>query len=183
MKPFLAILFAFCISSGFSQGLTRTDIIGNWTVSEIKLADTNFETEQKKIMENLKNGLKNSKYIFHSDGKFNIQFQNGIPDSLEKVRDPKIRMQYGKILNSSHKDYYRQYVGYIDKDGNRVVFINSGCSATGENKNLDRIWIFVFCHKILFILSVFSSSHKFQYLNCIWFWVLLTSRLLFYTYD
>jgi hypothetical protein len=64
-------------------------------------------------------------------------------DSLEKVRDPKIKKHYGKILNSNHKDYYRQYVGYIDKEGNRVIFINAGCSASGENKNLDRIWIFV----------------------------------------
>ena len=64
-------------------------------------------------------------------------------DSLEQNRDSKIVKQYGKILKFKHSDYYRQYVGFIDAKGNKIIFINAVCKAYGQKDDLKKRWVFV----------------------------------------
>ena len=64
-------------------------------------------------------------------------------DSLERTREPNLVEQYGKILHYRHQSYLRQYLGYIDNRGNRIVLINACCSAAGEKEDLEHNWIFV----------------------------------------
>lgn len=64
-------------------------------------------------------------------------------DSLEQNRDSKIVKQYGKLLKFNNTDYYRQYVGFIDNKGNRIIFINAVCKAYGQKSDLTKNWIFV----------------------------------------
>jgi hypothetical protein len=61
-------------------------------------------------------------------------------DSLEQNRDKK----YGKLLDFKDSDYYRQYIGYIDDKGNRIIFINAVCGSYAQKRNLNNVWIFVF---------------------------------------
>ncbi len=63
-------------------------------------------------------------------------------DSLEQIRKNK-NSDLGKILRFNHSDYYRQYIGYIDNKGNRVIFINAICSASGDRNDLKKTWWFV----------------------------------------
>lgn len=65
-------------------------------------------------------------------------------DSLEYVRELKIVKEYGKQLKFSDSDYYRQYVGYIDSKGNRIVLVNAVCKSYGQKSDLRKDWIFVF---------------------------------------
>ena len=64
-------------------------------------------------------------------------------DSLEQNRNPEIVKQYGKLLNFGDSDYFRQYVGYVDSKGNRIVFINAVCKSYGQKSDLKKNWIFV----------------------------------------
>src|SRR4030095_7838718 len=65
-------------------------------------------------------------------------------DSLERNRNPKIVKEYGKLLKFKDSDYFRQYVGYIDSKGNRIVFVNAVCKSYGQNSDFRENWIFVF---------------------------------------
>ena len=65
-------------------------------------------------------------------------------DSLEQNRDRKIVKQYGKILKYNNTDYYRQYVGFVDSKGNKLIFINAVCKAYGQKSDMKQNWIFVF---------------------------------------
>ncbi len=71
------------------------------------------------------------------------QLSKNYIDSLEQNRDPKIVKQYGKLLKYNSTDYYRQYVGYIDDNGNKIVFINAVCKPYGQKSDLKKNWIFV----------------------------------------
>lgn len=51
-------------------------------------------------------------------------------DSLELTRDPKILTKIGTILKYENTDYFRQYVGYIDKNGAKIIFINACCTVS-----------------------------------------------------
>lgn len=42
-------------------------------------------------------------------------------DSLEKNRNSKIVKQYGTLLKYNSSNYYCQYVGYVDSNGNKIV--------------------------------------------------------------
>jgi len=64
-------------------------------------------------------------------------------DSLEQNRDSKIVKQYGKLLKFNNADYYRQYVGFIDNKGNKIIFINAVCKGYGQKSDLTKNWIFV----------------------------------------
>jgi hypothetical protein len=64
-------------------------------------------------------------------------------DSLERNRNPKTVKEYDKLLKFNDSDYFRQYVGYIDSKGNRIVFINSVCKTYGQKRDFKRNWIFV----------------------------------------
>jgi hypothetical protein len=63
----------------------------------------------------------------------------GYIDSLEKNREK----QYVKILNHKHKSYYRQYVGYIDNKGDRIILINAFCEPFNEKRDLKTDWVFI----------------------------------------
>ncbi len=64
-------------------------------------------------------------------------------DSLDQNRDTKIVKQYGKLLKYNDSDYFRQYVGYVDGNGNRIVFINAACKSYGQKSDLNKNWVFV----------------------------------------
>jgi hypothetical protein len=64
-------------------------------------------------------------------------------DSLELTREPNLVKQYGKILRYRHQSYLRQYLGYIDDRGNKIVLINACCTAAGEKEDMEHNWIFV----------------------------------------
>lgn len=63
-------------------------------------------------------------------------------DSLEKIREKK-KSDFGTILQFNHSDYYRQYVGYIANEGNKVIYINAICAASGDKNDLKKTWWFV----------------------------------------
>jgi len=64
-------------------------------------------------------------------------------DSLEQNRNLETVKQYGKLLKFGDSDYYRQYVGFVDSNGNRIIFINAVCKSYGQKSDLKKNWIFV----------------------------------------
>lgn len=62
---------------------------------------------------------------------------------MEQNRNPETVKKYGKLLKFGDSDYFRQYVGYVDSKGNRIVFINAVCKSYGQKSDLKKNWIFV----------------------------------------
>ena len=130
MKIRILIIILIIPIFGFSQ-TNKNDFIFDWQNDNSSLwisIDSAFEKFTPTIAES---GLV-------------IQLSKNHIDSLEHNREPKIVKEYGKLLKFSDSDYYRQYVGYIDSKGNRIVFVNAVCKSYGQKSDLRKDWIFVF---------------------------------------
>jgi hypothetical protein len=65
-------------------------------------------------------------------------------DSLELSRKSKIKNKSDKLIDFEHNEYYRQYVGYYDKSGNKIIFINGCCESFADKFDINKMWVFVF---------------------------------------
>ncbi|HEY8402537.1 MAG TPA: hypothetical protein VIK89_14815 [Cytophagaceae bacterium] len=63
-------------------------------------------------------------------------------DSLQLItnNDPQVDTLGSASYN--HENYTRQYLGYIDNNGNKIIFINACCSELAEGINLERHWLY-----------------------------------------
>ena len=51
-----------------------------------------------------------------------------IADSLAEIRVKNYMQDYvGTAARSDYKSYYRQYVGYVDEQNKKIIYINSFC--------------------------------------------------------
>ena len=87
---FLVVIFAIQLNG---QTLTKTDIVGNWTV--IKLNNlTKLPDEQKQTMDMLRNAFLKSKFEFKADGNFSFDFE------LEEMRIKDGHWKYNELTKS-----------------------------------------------------------------------------------
>ena len=118
----IAVILIFISFSICSQNSNK-DIIFNWEKSDnfwISIDSTNQKFYP--TLEEIKLAKKIS--IEHID-------------SLEKINKD------FKILHFNHISYYRQYVGYYDNNGDKIIYINAFCDSYNKRTNLKTNWIFV----------------------------------------
>jgi hypothetical protein len=53
------------------------------------------------------------------------------------------RTSKNQILYYSTSKYYRQYVGYFDSNGDKIILINAFCSKEGSSEELTKKWIMI----------------------------------------
>jgi hypothetical protein len=54
-------------------------------------------------------------------------------DSLEKINKK-------KLFSHNRRQYFRQYLGYIDNNGDKVILINAFCERNSSKEELTKIW-------------------------------------------
>lgn len=123
MKVRILIIVMMIPIIGFSQ-TNKNDYIFDW------------QNDNSSLWISIDSTLENFSPTIEQIGIAKKLSKNHI-DSLEQNRD-------GKILKFNHTDYYRQYVGFIDDKGNKVIFINAVCKAYVQKDDLKKRWIFVF---------------------------------------
>jgi len=53
------------------------------------------------------------------------------------------RINKNQLLNYSMSRYYRQYVGYFDNNGDKIILINAFCSKQGSSEELTKKLIMI----------------------------------------
>ena len=53
------------------------------------------------------------------------------------------RTSKNQILRYSMSKYYRQYVGYFDNNGDKIILINAFCSKEGSSEELTKKWVMI----------------------------------------
>jgi hypothetical protein len=152
-KLIIIIVLMFIPKFGFSQS-DKKDIIFDWKTKKNclwMLIDSTFEKFTPSIEEIQLAKDISIKYI----------------DSIEQKREPKIIKKYGKLLQYNQPDYYRQFVGYIDKNGNKIIYINACCSAFGDENDMVKDWMIVLDGGSCFYQVKIDIIKR----KCIEFWV------------
>lgn len=62
---------------------------------------------------------------------------------LDSMENHRVKRKYGRLFDAPFESYYRQYVGFVDKKGNKKVFINAICNSYGKDLDFKNEWIFV----------------------------------------
>ena len=97
----------------------------------------------------------NSNYLSYS---INTSYQKFTPSIEEIESAKKLSISYIDSLNHTQEtinnkdnvsdinfnNYYKQYLGYIDESGQRILYINACCSSYIEKHGLEKDWFFVF---------------------------------------
>jgi hypothetical protein len=99
--------------------------------------DFAFDVNNSKINEVLIE-LKDKKFFTPNKSEIHIAKKQEIRylDSLEKVNKK-------KLFSHKKNRYFRQYLGYIDNKGDKVILINAFCEGNYSKEELTRIWIIV----------------------------------------
>lgn len=115
-KSFLILILYFIFLSGYSQSSEKDIICNNLLLAPIMSGDnTNYNPTVQEI---------------DYAKKISLNFI----DSAFKVSKDTIS------LKSLQKDYYRQYICYLDSEKNKIIWINWICSEKAKKNDLKIVW-------------------------------------------
>ncbi|MFZ4402399.1 MAG: hypothetical protein ACOYO1_20400 [Bacteroidales bacterium] len=131
----ILLLLTLIISTinGLAQ-VSEKDIVYKWESGDI---------ENKIIMLILNDSITQKFIPSINEIKLAKELSINYIDSLEKNRNYEVIKKYGKILKYKHKNYYRQYAGYINTKGEKIIIINACCSEFKQHVNLEKNWLLV----------------------------------------
>ena len=72
------------------------------------------------------------------------ELSNNFIKSLERKRKSKKNGKLGSILEYNLDEYFRQYIGFVDKHGKKIILIYAFCSSFGEAHDLKHNVVLVF---------------------------------------
>lgn len=127
MKKVLLIFSLLIPLQGFSQA-NENDFIFKWPNNE---TDISIDSAAEKFTPTI------------AEIGIAKQLSEQYIDSLENNAGAKKVKKSCKILQYKYADYLRQYVGYTDSNGHRIIFMNAVCTSVGKKVDLKNEWIFV----------------------------------------
>lgn len=127
MKAFITILTVILTFSLSAQTINQNKLIGTWIAVQVEVLEMDMSQEQLQLMQTLKNGFLHSTYTFHSNGKFNIAFKDGVPEVMEELQflnntNWKFDQNNSHISIGNEEDNYSLMGFYILIEGNDIFF-------------------------------------------------------------
>lgn len=83
MKRLFLAFFVFCYSYGFTQSITRENILGSWICKGVRATDSiNISKEERGYLDVMLKAFINSKFTFGATNIFTIQFSKDVPKKI-----------------------------------------------------------------------------------------------------
>lgn len=129
MKRFLTFFVFTICTVGFSQNITKTELIGKWTTTDLVVKPPKTRSKDKDITNELKKGFINSTFDFRENGKFYIKFPNNKPafmGELVFLNDQNWVLKNNQIKIGSKKDNYNLMHILVKRTNGKTYFFIVG---------------------------------------------------------